>query len=129
MSSIPALNGKRKALLIVMFIPSVDREANPVDQDTWTRRSLEFLGMRFGGATAFPRARGVWRDDERGGNLVWDEPVIVHCYAAQADLRPRAAQVDLGNFCRELGRSTNQGEVGLVVDSVYHAIRIQEERR
>ena len=117
------LGGKRKALLIVLFIPSVDRGANAIDQSAWTRSSLEFLGLRFGGATAFPKAQGVWRDDERGGNLVWDEPVIVHCYAAERDLRSRAAQLALGDFCREMGRSTNQGEVGLVIDGVYHAIR------
>jgi hypothetical protein len=64
----------------------------------------------------------VWRDDERGAKLVWDEPIIVHCYAAEADIRRRSAQVDLGEF-REMGRSTNQSEVGLVIEDVYHAIR------
>ena len=122
MKQTPGLAGKQRAVLIVMFVPSVDREANPIDHGAWTRRSLEFLGRRFGGATAFPRALGVWRDGERGGTLVWDEPVIVHCYAAERDLRPRAAQMALGDFCREMGRSTNQGEVGLVIDNVYHAI-------
>ena len=117
------LGSKQKALLIVMFIPSVDRDEQPIDQSTWTRRSLEFLGVRFGGATAFPRAQGVWRDDERAATLVWDEPVIVHCCAAERDLRSRTMQVALGEFCREMGRSTNQGEVGLVIASVYHAIR------
>jgi hypothetical protein len=54
---------------------------------------------------------------------VWDEPVIVHCYAAQRDLKQRAAQLAVGRFCREMGRSTNQGEVGLVIDNIYHAIQ------
>ncbi len=116
---------RRKALLIVLFVPSVDRESNVIDQARWSKRSLEFLGMWFGGATAFPRARGVWRDDDRGGRLVWDEPVIVHCYASAQDVRRRTAQVALGDFCREMGRSTNQGEVGLVIDNVYHAVRTE----
>ena len=93
---------QRKALLIVLFVPSVDRESRPIDQTAWTRRSLELLGRLFGGATAFPRAQGVWRDDERGGRLVWDEPVIVHCYAAARDVRGRANQTALGDFCREM---------------------------
>jgi len=117
------LLARRKALLIVLFVPSVDRDSRPVDQETWTRKSLEFLGTVFGGATAFPKAHGVWRDDERGGRLVWDQPVIVHCYASERDLRRRAAQQAVGEFCREMGRSTNQGEVGLVIDNVYHAVR------
>jgi hypothetical protein len=117
------LPARRKALLIVLFVPSVDREARSIDQKAWTRKSLELLGKLFGGATAFPRARGVWRDDERGGRLVWDEPVIVHCYASERDLKRRAIQVAVGEFCREMGRSTNQGEVGLIIDNVYHAVR------
>jgi hypothetical protein len=35
----------------------------------------------------------------------------------------RSAQVALGEFCREMGRATNQGEVGLVIDGVYHGVR------
>jgi hypothetical protein len=54
---------------------------------------------------------------------VWDEPVIVHCYASERNARRRASMKALGDFCREMGRSTNQGEVGLVIDNVYHAIR------
>ncbi len=57
------------------------------------------FGRVFGGATAYPRAQGIWRDDERGGALVKDEPVVVHCYEAR------------------------QGEVGLVVGDEYFAIR------
>lgn len=117
------LPAQHKALLLVLFVPSVDREARSVDQEGWTRKSLELLGKLFGGATAFPRAQGVWRDDERGGRLVWDEPVIVHCYASEVDLKRRAAQLAVGQFCREMGRSTKQGEVGLVIDNVYHAVR------
>jgi hypothetical protein len=123
MSRKARLSVQHKALLIVHFVPSVDRESKQISQARWTRKSLEFLGKLFGGATAFPRARGVWRDDERGGRLVWDEPVIVHCYASERDLERRAAQLAVGEFCREMGRSTNQGEVGLVIDNVYHAVR------
>ncbi len=48
---------RRKAVLIVLFVPSVDREQRAIDQDLWTARALEVLGTMFGGATAFPRAR------------------------------------------------------------------------
>jgi hypothetical protein len=120
-----AAGGSRtqKAVLIVMFVPSVDRDERPIEQDHWTARALEVLGTLFGGATAFPRARGVWRDDEREQRLVWDEPVVIHCYASATDVRRERSQRQLGEFCREMGRATNQGEVGLVIDNVYHAIR------
>src|SRR5688572_7041004 len=54
---------------------SHDRYEEPIDQDTWVARALEFLGKTFHGATAFPKARGVWRDDQRSGQLIYDEPV------------------------------------------------------
>jgi hypothetical protein len=112
-----------KAVLIVLFVPSVDRDSQPIEQELWMTRSLELFGGLFGGATAFPKARGVWRDDRRGGRLVWDEPVIVHCYASRTDIQRATSQVAIGEFCAEMCRATNQGEVGLVIDNVYHAIQ------
>src|SRR5262249_22916959 len=52
---------KVETALLVLFLPSVDRLARPVDQDHWVNRALEFLGAKFGGATAYPKGRGVWR--------------------------------------------------------------------
>jgi len=119
---------KRKTILIVLFIPGVDRNSRPIDQSRWERNCLKLLGKLFGGATAFPRAQGVWRDDERAGALVWDRPVIVHCYAAEKDLARRASRVAIGDFCQVMGRETNQGEVGLIIDNVYHAIKPEQSR-
>ena len=56
----------RKRLLLVLFVPSADRDGEPVaEQARWVDDALTMLGTLFGGATAYPRARGVWRDDER----------------------------------------------------------------
>ena len=115
---------RRKAVLIVLFVPSVARDGQtPVDQDTWVNAALEMFGHTFGGATAYPRAKGVWRDDERSGNLVKDEPVVIHCYTTPSDVQDEQKLLILGDFCRMLGRSTDQGEVGLVIGDEYLAIR------
>jgi hypothetical protein len=75
------LSGGRKSVLVVLFVPSVERDGKtPIDQAHWLDLSLEVFGRVFGGATAYPKAKGIWRDDERGGVLVKDEPVVVHCY-------------------------------------------------
>jgi len=66
------------------------------------------FGRVFGGATAYPKAKGIWRDDERGGALVKDD---AHNLA------------ELGAFCRKMGRECRQGEIGLVVGDEYFAIR------
>ena len=77
----------------------------------------------FGGATAFPRAKGVWRDDEMGGVLIQDQPVIIHCYTTPAEITDPDRLDRLGSFCRRMGREARQGEVGLVIGDEYLAFR------
>jgi hypothetical protein len=110
------LSGGRKRVLVVLFVPSVERDGRtPIDQQRWADASLEMFGRVFGGATAYPKAKGVWRDDERGAALVLDEPVVVHCYTTPADIQDDRKLAALGAFCRKMGREAHQGEVGLVV--------------
>ena len=59
---------KAESTLLVLYIPSADRLGQPIDQPVWVDEALKVLGECFGGATAFPQGRGVWRDDNRGGN-------------------------------------------------------------
>ena len=117
--------GSAGTLLLVMFVPSRTRSGRVIDHDYWVTEALATLGRLFGGATAFPRGRGVWRDDGQGGRLVFEEPTIVHCYAD-----PRAATDDavsaLRVFLHRLGRETDQGEVGLVISGAYIRIRTFE---
>ncbi|MGE5193660.1 MAG: hypothetical protein ACM3U2_14285, partial [Deltaproteobacteria bacterium] len=71
---------KSATTLLVLFIPSRDRDERPIDQQEWVDEALTTLGTLFGGATAYPQGKGVWRDDARGGRLVFDEPVVIQCY-------------------------------------------------
>jgi hypothetical protein len=120
----PLLGGGRKRVLVVLFIPSVERDGTTrIDQQHWVDAALELFGRVFGGATAYPKAKGIWRDDERNGTLVKDEPVVVHCYTTPADIEDSRNLAELGRFCRTMGRDARQGEVGLVVGDEYFAIR------
>ena len=119
----PLSGTRRKRLLVVLFIPSVERNGTtPIAQDQWVLQALELFGRVFGGATAYPKAQGVWRDDENDRKLVKDNPVILHCYMAPEDIENTDNQASLGEFCRNMGRETNQGEVGLVIGDEYLAI-------
>jgi hypothetical protein len=109
------------ASLIVIFVPSRDRDGHPIDQEYWVDEILTTLGRLFRGATAYPRGRGVWRDDERGGTLVVEEPVIVFSYVSEADLTTNALS-DLYRTLSRMGREANQGEIGVVIDSKYYGI-------
>jgi hypothetical protein len=112
---------KSESTLLVLFIPSVDRHHAPINQDTWVDKALEVLGKLFGGATAFPRARGVWRDDTQGGRLIFDEPVVIQCYTSETALERHAPA--LREFLVDLGQQTNQGAVGVVIDRDYLEIQ------
>jgi hypothetical protein len=93
----------RKTVLVVLFVPSVERDGvTAIDQGHWVEAALETLGQLFGGATAFPRAKGVWRDDEKGGVLIKDEPVVVHCYTTPADIADPERLARFGSFCRRM---------------------------
>lgn len=118
------LAGGRKRVLVVLFVPSVERDGGTsIDQDRWVGAGLEMFGEVFGGATAYPKARGIWRDDERGGLMVRDEPVVIHCYTTPEDIQDPGNLGRLGGFYRTMGREATQGEVGLVVADEYFAIR------
>ena len=118
------LQVSRKAILVVLFVPSVERDGiTLVNQDYWVEEALETFGRLYGGATAFPRARGVWRDDEMGGVLIKDEPVVIHCYTTPEEIADPDRLSWLGHFCRRMGREAHQGEIGLVIGDEYLAFR------
>jgi hypothetical protein len=111
---------KAASTLLVLFIPSVDRFDKPIPQNDWVRSALDVLGELFGGATAFPKARGVWRDDSRGGKLIYDRPVVIQCYTTARMIARFASQ--LRQFLVRMGGETNQGAVGFVIDRDYFEI-------
>jgi hypothetical protein len=107
--------------LVVVFVPSLDRDGKPIDQEYWVDEVLTTFGRLFRGATAYPRGRGVWRDDAQGGALLKEEPVIVFSYVAEGALTV-AALADLYRTLSRMGRQGNQGEIGVVIDGKYYGI-------
>jgi hypothetical protein len=111
---------KTAKTLLVLFIPSVDRHEKTIDQNAWTREALIVLAKCFGGATAFPKGIGVWRDDKQGGRIIEDEPVIIHCYTTQEALDQHFAA--LRTFLVRMGQETNQAAVGYAIGDAYQEI-------
>ncbi|HET6248173.1 MAG TPA: hypothetical protein VFE47_10790 [Tepidisphaeraceae bacterium] len=113
-----------RSVLIVLFVPSADREGRTLgSQDEWKNRALEFFGETYGGATAMPRAEGIWRDDEGGGNLVRDFPYLIHCYVTGDQVADKKLIAKLTAFARKMGREMKQGEIALVIDGQFHGLR------
>lgn len=115
---------KTQSTLLVLFIPSADRygvSLGKKEQKRWVRKALKVLGQNMGGATAFPRGLGVWRDDAQGGQLVWDKPVLIQCYTTEERLERQAGP--LHDFLIEMGTRTRQGAIGFVIDRDYYEIQ------
>src|SRR5262245_18351712 len=107
---------KKQSTLLVLHDPSANRFGRALglkEQQRWVRKALRVLGKGMGGATAFPRGLGVWRDDAQNRKLVWDRPVLIQCYTTEATLEEQAD--DLRHFLIEMGRLTRQGAVGFVI--------------
>ncbi len=113
---------KLESHLLVLFIPSTDKDHHDIDQEVWVARALEILGSRLGGATAYPRGLGVWRDDKRGGRLLYDKPVVIQCYTHLEAIE--SAAPDLRAFLVDMATNTNQAAVGFVIDGSYLEIQI-----
>jgi hypothetical protein len=115
--------GRNETTLLVLFIPSSDREGDALgkrEQKRWVRKALKLLGTKMRGATAFPRGWGVWRDDAQAGRLVWDRPVLIQCFTNEDALRRESGP--LREFFMKLGTETNQGAVGFVIDRTFYEI-------
>ena len=69
----------------------------------WVDAALEMFGSVFGGATAYPKAQGIWRDDERRGALVKDEPIVVRCYTTPDDIQDSRNLAELGELLQDVG--------------------------
>lgn len=106
---------------LMVFVPSADKDGRKLKGPSWTRPTLTVLGRLFRGATAYPKGLGVWRNDQAGGNLVFDDTTIVFTYIAPADLSDRRLR-ELRTFLHRMGRETRQGEIGLVLDGHYIGI-------
>jgi hypothetical protein len=111
---------KAASALLVLFIPSKDRHDREIDQSYWVEQALTTLGTLFGGATAFPQGRGIWRDDAQGGVLLFDEPVVIQCYTSSHLIEDNIHT--LSEFLHRMGREAHQGAVGLVIGGEYFEI-------
>jgi hypothetical protein len=118
---------KAESTLLVLFIPSRDRQGRAIDQELWVSEALKVLGESFGGATAFPQGRGVWRDDAQGGKLLFDEPVVMQCYTSEKALKDEAKR--LRDFLIRMGTEARHGAVGFVIDRHYLEISFPLEKQ
>jgi hypothetical protein len=109
--------------MLILFVPSHQRDKTRLtDQDVWASKALEIMGRLYGGATGFPNLRGIWRDDEDGGKLLDDEPIMIQSLAKRADVEDEAKLSELAAFLKLMGKKTKQGAIAIVFNDAMHLI-------
>lgn len=116
-----AMQGERRDFVVTLFVPSQTRNGDPIDHDFWRVQALEVMTGLFGGATAV-ECQGAWRDDEKGGTIKVERNSTVQSYMAKSSWNRTTAGA-LAKFLHRMGRESNQGEIGLIVDGEYFPIR------
>ena len=66
------------------------------------------MGKLYGGATGFTNLRGIWCDDENGGQLLDDEPIMIQSLAKREDVEDQAKIRELAKFLKRMGKTTKQ---------------------
>jgi len=108
---------------VILFVPSHERDKTRVkDQDVWASKALELMGRLYGGATGFPNLRGIWRDDENGGNLLDDEPIMIQSLAKRVDVEDEKKLAELAEFLKLMGKKLKQGAIAVVFNDAIHFI-------
>lgn len=111
--------GSSNPVLVILFIPTKDKNGKDLsDADFWLNAGITVLSEEFGGATVMAPAEGAWCSPE--GLVIREKVHLVHSYGnPNSDL---SCFESIADFMHRLGRMTNQGEIGIVVDGVFHRI-------
>ncbi len=105
---------------ITIYVPSRDRDGNPVNFEDWVIRAMELLSQVGGGATRMPPAQGAWRNPDSEA-LIIEDVTLVYSYVDGDALAARLLEVR--QFMHGMGRALNQGEVVVEFNDTFYKIR------
>lgn len=122
------LRGGKPSEVVALFVPSHDRKNAPVpNQKQWADAALAMFGELFEGATAFQHLRGVYQPE--GEKALFDDPIMIQTLTARKNVEDEAKLLHFAQFCRRMGRNTNQAAVGVIVNNYFIDIRIPHDER
>jgi hypothetical protein len=111
------------SVLFILFIPSKDKDGNDLDDhEVWAANGAELLTRLFGGATRMPVASGHWLNEETD-EIITEDVALVHSYARMSDAANEGKLKALAVFLHNMGKTTKQGEVAVLIEDVFHRIR------
>lgn len=113
------------SVLFVCFIPSKTKDGEDLpggeDQQLWAEAVGDVLTEQFGGSTAMPIAKGKWLNDD--SKIITEDVILIHSYASQSHAEDEDRLHQIAVILHRMGKRTKQGEVGVVIDGIFHRIR------
>jgi hypothetical protein len=91
------------------------------DQQQWAESVGDTLAEVYGGATTMPIAKGKWLNDD--GKIITEEVILIHSYVRLSHMEDEEKLQRIARILHRMGKRTKQGEVGVVIDGVFHRIR------
>lgn len=108
---------------VILFVPSHARDQSRLkDQTEWASQALDLMGKLYGGATGFNNLCGIWRDDDNGGKLLTDNPIMIQSLARREDVENQEKIDELVSFLKRMGKATKQGAVAVIFNNAIHFI-------
>ena len=110
-----------KDKFICVFVPSKKRNGEPIDHEKWRDETVFTLSKLFGGATTVP-GFGGWLDDEQGMKVKQETISMVVSFMVDEEWNENNI-LELRKFLHRMGRETDQGEIGILINGVFWRIR------
>jgi hypothetical protein len=105
---------------VTIYVPSRDRNGQPVDFEAWVKKAMSLLSKVGGGATRMPPAVGAWLNPETS-ELIVEDVTLVYSYVDGDILAARLR--DIRAFLHGMGRALNQGEIIIEFNDTIYKIR------
>ena len=104
---------------IRVYVPSHDRDGQPVDQATWIDSVAKTLASVAGGVTVENPVRGGWLNKSTN-RMIWESPVPVYAFLTASALSEGLPAIR--RVVHQMGAETHQGEVGVEIDGRFALI-------
>jgi len=94
---------------LAVFVPSEERDGQPLDHEYWRNEAVREISQLFGGATSI-KGVGGWLDRKQGGRVKEEDISIVFSFFALEEWHEKNVS-HLKEFLYRMGRDAKQGAV------------------